>query len=237
MRNVWSPTLGTLLALTVPAAAQDSPSLTVAGQARLERPADELRLQLAVVTEAAEAAPATAQNSDQMERVLAALSQAGLDSGETTTGRFSVSPRYSHRPPQAQPDWQPHIVGYRVENSVQVETKKIELAGELIDVAVRAGANSVSSISFGLSDDRAYRAEAIREATAHARADALAMAEAAGVRLGRLLSARLDDAAAPPVPIRMRTESFAVAASAPPIEPGDVSIHARVTLSYEITEP
>jgi uncharacterized protein YggE len=237
MKYIWSSTLGALLALAAPAAAQDSPSLTVAGQARLERPADELRLQLAVVTEAAEAAPATAENSDQMERVLAALSQAGLDPGETTTGRFSVSPRYSHRPPQAQADWQPHIVGYRVENSVQVETAKIEMAGKLIDVAVRAGANSVRSISFGLRDDRAYRKEAISEATAHARADALAMAEAAGVSLGRLLSARLDDAAAPPVPVRMRAESFAVAASAPPIEPGDVSIHARVTLTYEIREP
>ena len=237
MKNVWSSTLGAFLALAAPAAAQDSPSLTVAGQARLERPADELRLQLAVVTEAAEAAAATAQNSDQMERVLAALSRAGLDPGETTTGRFSVSPRYSHRPPQAQADWRPDIVGYRVENSIQVETRKIEMAGKLIDVAVRAGANSVRSISFGLSDDRAYRKEAIAEATAHARVDALALAEAAGVRLGRLLSARLDNAAAPPVPVRMRAESFAVAASAPPIEPGDVSIHARVTLTYEITSP
>lgn len=237
MKNLWTSTLVALLALAAPAAAQDSPFLTVAGQARLERPADELRLQLAVVTEAAEAAAAMAENSDQMERVLAALSDAGLDDRETSTGRFSVSPRYSPRPPQPASDWQPHIVGYRVENSVQVETAKIELAGKLIDVAVRSGANSVNSISFGLRDDRAYRKEAISEATAHARADALAMAEAAGVRLGRLLSARLDDAAAPPVPVRMRAESFAVAASAPPIDPGDVSIHARVTLTYGITEP
>ena len=212
MKHLWTSTLVALLALAAPAAAQDSPFLTVAGQARLERPADELRLQLAVVTEAA-------------------------DDRETSTGRFSVSPRYSPRPPQPASDWQPHIVGYRVENSVQVETAKIELAGKLIDVAVRSGANSVNSISFGLRDDRAYRKEAISEATAHARVDALAMAEAAGVRLGRLLSARLDDAAAPPVPVRMRAESFAVAASAPPIDPGDVSIRARVTLTYEITEP
>jgi uncharacterized protein YggE len=236
MKHLWTSTLVALLALAAPVAAEDSPSLTVAGQARLERPADELQLGLAVVTEATEAAAALAENSDQMERVLAALSKAGLEDGEATTGRFSVSPRHSHRPPQARADWRPEIVGYRVENSIQIETSKIEKAGQLIDVAVRAGANSVRSISFGLADDRAYRKEAIAQATAHARTDALAVAEAAGVRLGRLLSARLDDAAAPPVPVRMRTESFAVAASAPPIEPGDVSIRARVTLTYEIEE-
>lgn len=237
MKDTLTSILAGLLALAAPAAAQDVPSLTVAGQAHLERPADELRLEVAVVTEAVEADAATATNSERMERVLAALSRAGLESGEATTGRFSVSPRYGPRPPQPQADWRPEIVGYRVDNSIQVETAKIELAGRLIDAAVRAGANSVRSISFGLADERAYRKEAIAEATAHARADALAVAEAAGVRLGRLLSARLDDAAAPPVPVRMHAESLVATASAPPIEPGDVGIHARVTLTYEITEP
>ncbi len=235
MRRMQWSWIGVVLALSASGVAEQVPSLSVAGHARLERPADELRLRLAVVTEAEEAADATAQNAERMERVLAALDEAGLAQGERSTGRYALSPRYSARPPQARSDWEPRIVGYRVENSVQIETGKVELAGQLVDAAVRAGANSVSSIAFGLRDDRAYRKDAIAAATARARADAEALAEAAGVRLGRLLDARLDDASSPPVPVRMRAESFAVAATTP-IEPGDVTVHARVTLTYAVEE-
>lgn len=236
MRPTFAPALAVLLALAAPASAEEPASLTVTGEARLERPADQLRLTLAVVSEAPQAAAALAQNSELMQRVLEALTGAGLGGGEVETGRFAVSPRYARRPPEARVDWEPEIAGYRVENSILVATERLELAGKLIDVAVRAGANSVQSIAFGLADDRAYRAEAIREATAHARADARAVAEASGVRLGRLLSARLDDAAVPPVPVRMQAEALSMAhAAAPPIEPGEVSVRARVTLTYEIT--
>ncbi|MEN8181787.1 MAG: hypothetical protein ABFS46_04555, partial [Myxococcota bacterium] len=58
-----------------------------------------------------------------------------------------------------------------------------------------------------------------------------------GVRLARLLSARLDDAAAPPVPLRRQGEAFMMAqAAAPPIAPADVTVRARVTLTYEVAE-
>ncbi|MEN8184217.1 MAG: SIMPL domain-containing protein, partial [Myxococcota bacterium] len=203
--------LGSLLVGPGESRAEEPASLSVAGEARLERPADELRLTLAVVSEGSEAAATTTQNSQRMEGVLEALTQAGLAREEVETGRFSVSPRYDQRPPQAPRDWKPGIIGYRVENSIRVETSQIERAGALIDAAVGAGANSVQSIAFGLADDRAHRAEAIRAATAHARADATTLAEAAGVRLARLLSARLDDAAAPPVPLRRQGEAFMMA--------------------------
>ena len=214
------------------------PVLTVRGDAQLDKPADELRIRVGVVTESDEATIALRENSRQMNDVIDALKKTGLTDKEYQTSQFQIQPMYTRRPRQAPVDWKPKIVGYRVSNSLNVKTKKLELAGELIQAANEAGANSIDSISFGLADPRTHRAEAIRAATANALTDARTLAEAAGLRLVRVLSITLDQAAAPPpIPIMQRMSAGMAMAEAapPPIQPGDVTVHANVTVVYEIT--
>ncbi|MCK4872788.1 MAG: SIMPL domain-containing protein [Phycisphaerales bacterium] len=215
------------------------PMLTVTGQAELERPADQLQMSLAVITEDEEAKSAVSENSRTMRRVIEALERAGLEEDEYETGRFSIQPKYSRRPHNADRDWTAKIVGYRVENMLIIKTKKLELIGELIERGVQAGANNVGSINFGLADRRMHRGEAILEATTNARADADALAEAAGVKLVRVLSVNLDGAAAPPIPYRGEKMMMATRggeSDTPPIQPGDVTVRAHVTIVYEIAD-
>ena len=215
------------------------PSLTVRGDAQLEKPADELRIRVGVVTESDEAPTALRENSRQMNDVIDALKKTGLTDKEYQTSRFQIQPMYTRRPRQADATWKPKIIGYRVSNSLNVKTKKLELAGELIQAANEAGANSIDSISFGLADPRTHRAEAIRAATANALTDARTLAEAASLRLVRVLSITLDQAAAPPpIPLQRMSAGMAMAEAAipPPIQPGDVTVHANVTVVYEIAE-
>ena len=212
------------------------PVLTVRGAAQLEKPADELRIRVGVVTESDEAPTAMRENSRQMNDVIDALKKTGLTDKEYQTSRFQIQPVYTRRPRQADPAWKPKIIGYRVSNSLNVKTKKLKLAGELIQAANEAGANSIDSISFGLSDPRTHRAEAIRAATTNALADARTLAEAVSLRLVRVLSITLDQAAAPrPIPMQRMSAGMAMAEAAPPpIQPGDVTVHASVTVQYEI---
>ncbi len=213
------------------------PVLTVRGDAQLEKPADELRIRVGVVTESDEAPTALQENSRQMNDVIDALKKTGLTEKEYQTSQFQIQPVYTRRPRQAPVDWKPKIIGYRVSNSLTVKTKKLELTGELIQAANEAGANSIDSISFGLADPRTHRVEAIRAATANALADARTLAEAASLRLVRVLSITLDQAAAPqPIPtIQRMSAGMAMAEAAPPpIQPGDVTVRASVTVQYEI---
>jgi uncharacterized protein YggE len=210
------------------------PKLTVRGGAELQKPADQLRLQVAVVTEDAAATTALAENSRRMEAVIKALGKVGLTKQEYETGRFSVRPVYASRPRNAGPEWQRKIVGYEVTNSLSVKTGKLDLAGRLIQAANEAGANSID-VRFDLASPRTHRNEAITTATAHARADAEVLARAADVRLVRVLTIHLDQAGwQPPVPTMARTTAMAEASVAPPIRPGDVTVRAAVTLVYEI---
>jgi uncharacterized protein YggE len=212
------------------------PKLTVRGQAELNKPADQLRLQVGVVTEAPQAESALGDNSRKMQSVVEALKKAGLGAGEYETGSFSLQPVYSQRPRSAEAEWQPKIVGYRVSNTLNVKTKKLDMAGKLIQAANDAGANSIDSISFDLADPRTHRAEAIAAAAANARSDAGALSQAADVKLVRILGISLDEAGyQPPIPL-MQAGRMAMAetAMAPPIEPGEIVVRAGVTIVYEI---
>lgn len=212
------------------------PQLAVRGSAELEKPADELQISIGVVTEHADATEAMSSNSTQMQDVVKALEKVGLTKEEYETGRFRIQPRYAQRDPRrSDPDWSPRIVGYHVSNSVRVKTGKLDLAGQLIEAANKAGANSIDNISFGLADSRKYRAEAITDATTNAMNDAKALAEAAGLRLVRVLSISLDDSRpSPPIPMHGRMAMESSAADTPPIAPGDVTVRATVNVVYEI---
>lgn len=215
---------------------EDLPRLTVRGEAVLHKPADQLRLRVAVVTEAEEAPAAVSDNTTHMEAVIAALKKVGLDETEYQTGRFSITPRYSRPPRGATDEWVRRIIGYEVSNSLSIRTKKLDLAGKIIQAANNAGANSIDAITFDLANPRTHRAEAIAAATGNARSDAAILARAADLRLVRILTITLDqNQATPPGPQMLRAEAaYGVAATPPPIQPGDVPVRASVTIVYEI---
>lgn len=216
------------------------PNLNVRGRAELSKPADELRINIGVVTQHEEATEALRINSRRMREVITALEGAGLDEDDYETGRFQIHPVYSQRPQprgQVSEPWHPEIVAYRVTNVVHIKTSQIDAAGEIIDAANEAGANSIDSIRFTLSDPRTHRAEAIRVATENAVTDAQNLADAAGLRLVRIVSITLDEQ--PQVePFRqemmMRSSVAADAAEPTPIRPGDVTVTANVNIVYEI---
>ena len=216
-----------------------TPRLSVRGESELEKPADQLRISLGVVTDGKDAQQTLKDNSEVMDGVVKAIRKAGLEDGEYQTGRFRVQPVYSRRPRGADETWKPQILGYQVTNTVDIKTKKLELAGALIQDASKAGANSVNSIAFDLADERKHRREAIEEATKHAVEDAHVLSMAAGVKLVRVLSINLDDArpiVSPPRSQMAMGRAMADAGVMPPITPGEVTVRASVTIVYEIEE-
>lgn len=210
------------------------PKLTVRGYATLKKPTDQLQITLGVVTESHDATRALEENSRKAQDIIQAFKSVGLKEEEFETGRFQIRPRYSTRPRQTEPGWQPQIIGYEVRHNLVINTLKINLAGELIEVANKSGANSIDSIRFDLSDKRKYRAEAISIATANALTDARTLAESAGVRLLRPLSIDLEDGHPniPPYAMAIAPE----AGISPPITSGQITVTASVSIVYEITQ-
>jgi len=212
------------------------PTLTVSGSAELQKNADQMVLSIGVISEHTEAAVALAANSRDMQQVIAAVVDAGLDADDYETGQFQLTPRYSTRPSRADaPHWTPQIIGYRVVNNITVRTTKLELAGKIIANANKAGANTIGNIEFTLADPRQHRREAVAVAAQHAQDDAQALAAALGIELKRIIRVNLDGE--PPIQPLMHSRAMpmmAAAESAPPIKPGDVTVRASVNLIWEI---
>lgn len=173
------------------------PTMHVRGEAELERPADQVVISIAVITEAATAGEASQDNREKVEDVMDALKKLDLGEDALSTANYRVEPIWDYRQPEranrGEP-FEPQIRGYRVHNTVEVETKALDKTSKVLRSAIEAGANTIQNLSFELSDPRMYRQEAIREAVQHARQDAAVLAEAAGVQFVKVLSIQLDDA-------------------------------------------
>ena len=210
------------------------PHLAVTGSAELEVAPDQVRVSFAVESEAESVDKAMRDNTRRMNDVFDALRKAGLEDDDLETTGFSVRPRYDRNRSVSRDNGAPRIVGYTVVNSVAATTTRLEMVGELIETGVDAGSNRVSGVSFGLQNPQVHRAEAIRRAAEHARSDAEALAQAAGVRLVRVLELTLDPQQNYQPRYEMAMTADARGSAAPPISPGEVSLSARVRIVYRI---
>lgn len=241
--------LPALLALAAPLAAQqptavapETRTIRVTGTGEVQAMPDQAQISFAVETFAPTARAASERNARIMEQVIRALVAAGVPRDAIDTRNFSVFPEYTEpRPeplPRADSASGPRIRGYRVNNTVVLETPRLDRVGQLIDVALGAGANRVDGVSFSLQNAAPVQAEALRQATARARETAQTLAGALGVRLGAILDA--STAAQPP---RFETAQFArvrdfggvaLQGTPPPIQPGEQTVYATVSLVFEI---
>lgn len=209
-------------------------TLTVSGHGQVSKPADEVTLQIGVVTTADTAEAALIDNNQKMQGVIDSVDAAGLTEQEFKTGQFSIRPLYSHPPKGAQPDWKAEIVGYEITNAISIKTDKIKLAGDLIDTSTHSGANRVESVAFNVKDTAPLRTEAIKSATQNAIRDAGTLSKAAGVTLRRILSVSLDEAKPRPLQAKTMALERGYGAEGVPLEPGIIEVHATVTIEYEI---
>jgi hypothetical protein len=122
-----------------------------------------------------------------------------------------------------------------VDNSVYVTVRDIEKLGDLLDATLTAGANSVNSVQFDVEDKTAAIKEARDAAVKDAEAQAKELAAAAGVSLGSLQ--RIDFYSSVPPEIfggYGKGGGGGAEAAAVPIQTGQLTITATVSVSYEL---
>ena len=227
--------LALCLALALPcgagyAAAADRTlsGIEVTAEAVVETAPDLAELDFGVRTEAPTAAAAARENAQRMDRVLDVMRKAVGANARLTTGAYSLQPAYN----APRDGSQPRVSGYRASNVIQLRTADLPRIGELIDLAIQAGANQVQRIAFTLRDASSARREALREAAQKARADAEAIANALGVKSGAVQSVvTVDVGDFRPL---AREAMMAQAAPSTPVEPGVVQVRARVVLTVAI---
>jgi uncharacterized protein YggE len=236
MKSTRALTIALLaIALSVPASTASADStaavrtIEVAGSGEARTTPDTADLNVAIETHGATAEEAANRNAALAEKVISALKGKLGEKGKVSTNGYSLNPEYDQRQNREKPT----IVGFAAQNSVTVDTGALDLVGPLIDSAIAAGANRVNFLNFTVRDDAKARGEAITIATRKARAQADALAAALGVKLGKILKATTVSEVRP-VPMQGMAMATSFARAATPVEPGEVSVPANVSLIFEI---
>jgi uncharacterized protein len=201
-------------------ATPSSTTITVTGNGTVNATRDRASFDFGVQTQASTAAAALSKNANQARAIVAALKQAGIDAPDIQTTQVSLWPQTSSNGNE--------IVGYTASNSVNV-TAPLVKSGDLVDAAVRAGANNVDGPNLDTSAKSSLYAEALKQAVTDTKTKAQAIADAGGLTLGGIL--RVKEGGGEPMPI-FADALAARAAASPPIEAGTQKIQATVTVTY-----
>src|SRR5262249_32386472 len=153
--------------------------------------------------------------------VIDAVKAAGIAAAQIRTSGYNVYPEYSGGKA-------PKVTSYRARNTVQVEIRRIDAVGKVIDAALGAGATNIGTLGLYASSTDTARREAITMAVTKARAEAEAAAVAAGGSLGPMIELAID-----PYRLPRPLESVVVTSAAmsdrlapTPIETGELVVQA-----------
>jgi uncharacterized protein len=206
------------------AAADTTRSITVTGTGTVDAVPNRAEVSFGVVTDGSTANDALAANAAQARRLTAALRSAGVAERDIQTQQVSISPVFDEGGRQ--------VSGYQARNTVVARIRALGRTGAVIDAAVEAGANEVYGPNLSVADRSALERGALQDAVADARGRAQALATAAGVSLGRVLTVVEGGGVAPPIPFAAADR--AVAESATPISPGTQELGAVVTVTFAV---
>lgn len=225
-----------ILAVASSAAAQTSfPAaeavVVISGEGLVKAAPDRAWVTFAVESRSKNPKDAQTENAKTMSRVQERLLAAGVPKEAIRTLSYDL---------HLESDWvdgRQVPRGYLARNTVEVRLDEITRVGEVIDVAITSGANSVHGVRFDVKQREALELEALKRATADARARAEAAAAGAGGTLGRIL--RIEEPGRgyptpPPVPMMREMAMQDARAATTPVVAGEIEIRASVVLTVAL---
>lgn len=240
------------------AAVSDSEAIFVVGEGEALGKPDRVRLNLGVEARAETLDAAMKDATARMKGLREALLKLGVAEKDMKTGQFSISqtrepvtityptepvpatkaspagaPVSVASPPRVEERW---VERYVVMNTLEVVYPDLTRAGDLIAAAVAGGANNSWGLGFEVSDPKPLQAEARSQALADAKKRAEQIAQATGVKLGRVLSVSEGGTSGggPIPPMYAKAERMMAMDASVPIEAGEAKVQASVQVVYAI---
>lgn len=223
-----------------------APSFSVTGEGKETVIPDIAQFTFSVISQGGKDIGSTQkENTDKTNRIINFLKSNSVEAKDIKTQGYNIDPRYQNFncpvrfgviSSASQPCPPPEIVGYTVTQTVEVKIRDFAKIGAILSGTVQNGANSVSQLFFSVDDPEKVQAKAREQAIAKAQAKAEIIAQAAGFKIGKLLS--IDESG--PIPFFQQKTAFGLGgadtapAVAPIIEPGTQEITVNVFLRYEI---
>ena len=190
---------------------------------------DRAVINLGVSTDAATSEEAVSMNTEKMNAVLEAIKALGVLEEDIQTTNYALNPKY---------DWTDGTqvdAGYTLSQNVELRIRDFDLIGQVISASSTAGANMVGSVEFTVEDGEAAKQEARMEAVEEAKAKAEQIAEASGLKLGKVVSYyEYSGDSGKGGYYDFAEASLDAVKSVPTIEAGQEEVSLTVTLTYQL---
>ncbi len=199
--------------------------LKVSGQGTISVTPDQALITLGVITESMKLKDAQEENATTMTRVIAGLEQMGILKENIQTVIYRIDTLYDYQ------DGTQIFRGYRVNHQLQVKINQVESTGQVVDLAVSLGANTVSTIEFTVAQPEIYYHHALQKALHSATQKALTLTAQLPVILQPIpyKVEEVSDLPSPPVPF---VTPMLAKAEATPIQPGEITITSNITAYF-----
>lgn len=210
--------------------------ISVSGEGDSAIAPDMAVLSFSVVKQNEAAATALAENSKELAAVLAALKEDGIAERDMQTSNFSIQPLYRQIEPKNGQYEPPVITGYQVTNGLTVRVRDLSKLGAILDRSIRLGINQGGGITFTNDKPENAITEARKAAVADAVTKAKTLAEAAGVRLGRVIEISENMLRPSPQPLMARAAMAKDMYESAPIAAGENQYTVNVNVTFAIEQ-
>jgi uncharacterized protein len=199
--------------------------LKVSGEGNISFAPDQVNITIGAITEKKSLQQAQEENTRIISNVIAALVELGITKEQIQTVIYRIDTMYDYQ------DGRQIFRGYQVNHQLLVKINQIVLTGQVVDLAVSQGANSVSNIEFTVAHPEAYYNEALKIALQNAYQKALTLTSQLPVNLNPVpyKIEEFSQVISPPVPL---ATTLLAKAEATPIQPGEITITATIIAHY-----
>lgn len=216
--------------------------LRVKGQGRLRLRPDLTRITIHLSRTAFDYEEVVRKTTDDSRALQALLEPLGFGKEDLKTLQFSIDPNYESRMENGL--YRQHFIGYRSSHQIKVEFDSgNERLGRILYALGHSSLNPEFYLAYGVKDQEAAKNELLALAVKDAKAKAAILAEAAGVKLGEILSLDYSwgEIAMEVRPFNRNFQADELATDASPkaayavdIAPDDIDISDTVTVVWEI---
>nr|WP_306309245.1 oxidative stress defense protein [Xenorhabdus anantnagensis] len=204
--------LGSLSCMTASAADSLSvPHISTSGNAIVKAAPDMATLIIYVSETQKSAADAKKKVDTRVAKYFDFLKSSGIEKKYIDAANLRTQPEYQYE----QKTGKSSITGYKASRSVEVKVHKLDKLNALLDGALKAGLNEISSVQFSVDNPQRYRDEARQKAIQNAIQQATVLAKGFNGKLGPVYSINYRAPEAVPIPMsRLKYQTALMAASA-----------------------
>lgn len=214
-----------------PTATDNARTINVTGDGEVTANPDISYLYLGVTTDKPTTIEAQSANSNAINNIIAAIKKDDIKDEDIKTADYSINPKYDYDKTTGASV----LVGYTVSNTLKITVKDISKDGQIIDTAVKNGANISNRISFGISNYGKYYNMALQNALSNAQSKAQSISSFLGVKLSTPVKITENSSGTPddsPVPLDVKSIAN-TSSDSTSIEAGTYKVKANVSLVYQ----